>query len=246
MRLRRLTPSGIDHFSTYLMQLKAQPNLPPPAFLLTETDSSQELATDAEISDELFPTRLDAARYLDQLLSSSGLTQIERDAGLWSWLTLFYFDQICPVAENNARHPGELARYIPAINVSRRYYRHMLLGPFVIYRLHSDDPARLLALLSSPVHIGTSETYRLFIENPTLLACRAVVATATCLYFDKQRGRLRRGAGAKEAGGCRRLVKFLQQLDCTFDLPMLTEQRLQQLLPQEFQRFLSAQLELAR
>jgi hypothetical protein len=94
------------------------------------------------------------------------------------------------------------------------------------------------------VSVATSETYRLFIENPALISCRAAVAVATHLYYDPTRGRLRRGAGAKGNGGCRRLVMVLQQFDCTFDLPMLTKEGLLELLPQEFERFVPRQMEL--
>jgi hypothetical protein len=120
----------------------------------------------------------------------------------------------------------------------------MLIGPVMMYRANIDKPNRLLALLSNPMGVATSETYRLFIENPTLIACRAVVDVATWLYDDTARGKLKRGTGSKDVGGCRRLIEYLQQIDCTYDLPVITKQRLSAMLPDEFHRFFPKQLEL--
>lgn len=122
----------------------------------------------------------------------------------------------------------------------------MLLGPVVMYRAHADNPKRLLALLSNPMDVATSETYRLFIENPSLITCKAVIDVATLLYYDDERGKLKRGAGSKDAGGCRRLIDYLQQIDCTFDLPTLTKDRLAEMLPREFSRFVPRQFETHR
>ena len=244
MKLRRLTPDGIAQFLAYLTNLKAEPTLAPPMHLLTDEGASEPVQGSIEIENRDFATRLQAAKYLDQVLTPAKLPQVEWDGGLWAWLGLLYFDQLCPPGKGGERVPGEHARYVPQIDVSRRYYRHMLLGPLVMLRAHSDNPDRLLALLSNPVDVATAETYRLFIENPALISCPAVVDTATWLYFDYQRERVKRGAGSKDAGGCRRLIQFLQQLDCTFDLPVLTKDRLCGLLPEEFKPFFPKQLQL--
>lgn len=245
MQLRRLTTRGIEQFGAYLDQLKADSQLPPPDWLLTDDAPSEPVGVGTEVAPRQFATRLEAGAYLDQLLTGAGVEQAERDAGLWSWLTLFYFDQVCPVGKGGKRDPGEQARYIPQVSVARRSYRHMLLGPWTMYRIHRDKPERLLALLSTAPHIATSETYRLFIENPSLIACAPVVDVATQLYFDFQKGKIKRGAGRKEAGGCRRLIEILQQLDCTYDLALVPQEKLLKLLPDEFRPFLPKHLPLA-
>jgi hypothetical protein len=237
MKLRRLTASGVDAFSGYLTQLAEDPKLDPPARLLTESGPSEPIDDQIDLEPKTFASRFDAAAYLFQKLSESALVTWERDTGLWSWMALFYFDQLCPKDATGSRSIKEHARYIPEVDVSRRYYRHMLLGPVSMYRAHSDHPQRLLALLSSPMHVATAETYRLFIENPSLIACKAIVEVASDLYYDSKLGKIRRGAGSKDIGGCRRLIDFLQQIDCTFDLPALTKERLAGMLPSEFRKF---------
>ncbi|MGB7157703.1 MAG: hypothetical protein WBD40_06530 [Tepidisphaeraceae bacterium] len=132
MKLRRLTPDGIAQFTAYLANLKAEPTLPPPRHLLEEDGASEAVQGDVEVQDKPFATRLEAAKHLDQLLAPADLPQVERDAGLWAWLALYFFDQLCPPGKGGMRKPGELARYVPQIDSSRRYYRHMLLGPLTM------------------------------------------------------------------------------------------------------------------
>ncbi len=243
MNLRRLSADGITQFGQYLAQLKTEPTQPPPMWLLDHPTASEPVA-DVEVAPTIFANRLAAAKYLDSLITAAGLTGVERDVGLWAWLSLFFFEQVCPLEGSRGRDPGALARFIPEIAESRRYYRHLLLGPFMMYSAHRDNPERLQAHLCDKITIGTSETYRLFIENPALIACNAAVETATLLYYDPDRGRVRRGTGTKGGGGCRRLIQVLQQFDCTFDLPMLSRDRLLDMLPQEFSRFVPQQMRL--
>jgi hypothetical protein len=237
MRLHRFNDEGVARFARYLVDLAADPALAIPIDLLTDPACTAEVPPGPEIEDRPFATRMDAARYLDSVLSAVTGRDVQRDAGLWAWLTLFYFDQLCPPDRHNRREPGRLAKWIPELAASRRYYRHMLLGPYLIYRAHRDDPERARVLLADPVTVSTAEVYRLLVENPSLVTCNAVVEAATLLYYDPGRGRIRRGAGSKSAGGARRLLQVLQHFDCTYDLAMVPTRRLLELLPNEFSRF---------
>jgi hypothetical protein len=64
---------------------------------------------------------------------------------------------------------------------------------------------------------------------------------ANDLYFDVDKKKLKTGSGNKEKGGCRRLIEFLQQLDCTYDLATLSSEKLLLLLPDEFHPFITRQ-----
>lgn len=246
MTLRRFTESGIEQFRQYLTQLRTEPSLEPPMWLLGDDVATKPLSESVEVPTTLLGNRLTAAKMVDELLRTANLSGVERDIGLWAWLALNFFEQLCPVDGRGKRDPGALSKFIPEVEETRRYYRHLLLGPYMLYVAHRDNPDRLRALLCDKPTIGTSETYRLFIENPTLISCNAAVEMATILYYDPDRGRIRRGAGAKGSGGCRRLVQVLQQFDCTYDLPMLTCERLLEMLPTEFKKFIPQQMELIK
>lgn len=237
MHLSRLTERGIDSFREFLQLLKdgATPDFP--AHLLTDERFSETITPLTECADETFGDRMQLAAYLDRLLSPMPLPNIYRDTGLWSWLALRFFDQLCPAKPSGARDPGSIGRWIPQVDESRRYYRHILLGPYMCFEAHRDNPERAAALFCNPVHRATPEVFRLFIENPDLVRSKTAVSAATQLYYNPRTRRTKPRTGRKESGGCRRLIQVLRQFDCTYDLESLTPATLCSMLPKEFDEF---------
>lgn len=237
MELRRLNEEGIRRMEAFLDSLTTQTTEPYPESLLTDPATSDALEVQIEVERRSFPRRFELAQYLYQRLSGSGLREPERDAGLWAWLALFWFDQLSPAEPDGCRSPGERARWIPRIDSARRYYRHLLLGVYAVYLPYADTPDLVEALLCDALPTATSEKFRLFAENQRLLNCPAALRISRLLYYDGERRRLRRGAGRKDQGGLRRLVAFLDQLDRTYDLQLLSPHDLLDLLPTEFDEF---------
>lgn len=59
-----------------------------------------------------FETRLDMAHCLDEDLGEIEADNLDIDVALWSWLSLFYFDQFCPPGFMGKRKPGRDYRHI--------------------------------------------------------------------------------------------------------------------------------------
>ena len=234
MNLRKLTESGIKEFAAYLTNLKVEPTLDAPSHLLSEPAASEALDEQVQIERVSFETRFHVASYLYERLS--GLPQVEREAGLWAWLALFYFDELCPPGNGGVRKPGEQARYIPAIENFQRYYRHLLLGPFLIYQAHADDPQRVKGVLLTAPH-APGDIVEQLASRQELITNRAVMGTVTQLYVDPSTGRLKRGSGGKGGGSPRRLADILNQFDVTYDLYSMAPDQLSTMLPKEFDRF---------
>jgi len=237
MKLRRLNLAGVEAFRRYLETLTLDPKLQPPTQILTDEESSEPLSTDVEIEAIQFANRFEAAKYLDQRLSGLNVPNLERDKGIWSWLSLFYFDQLCAKGRNGVPKPGELARWIPATDDFRKYYRHLLAGPYRVFRAHREVPERAMSLLdgllSKPGEIAEQvASSQEFVTNP------AIVGLATQLYLNKDLSR-KRGSGGKGPGSPRRLAAFLNQLVLTYDLYSLTLENVTDMLPKEFSRFVS-------
>lgn len=240
-RIRRLNDLGIDRMREFLDSLSSDTpqQIEEARHLLTDAATSEAIPNSVDVDSEaVFSRRFDLAEYLVQRVPKLGLPDPARDAGLWAWLALHWFSQLCPVDSDGSRRPGEHARWLPELSNSRRYYRHYVLGPFLVYQAHSDDPHRALVLLSEPVTVSTSELYRGFVEGP-MLTCRSAVEAAKALYFDDEKTRLRRGAGAKGPGGSRRLLEVLLQFDRTFDIHSLSASDVLGMLPGEFDGFRS-------
>ena len=147
MKLRRFNSDGITAFRDYRARLVIEPILPPPVQLL-EDAAYTEVVADTEVPSRAFATRLEAGRFFEGLLDAANILSPERDQGLWAWLTLFYFDEVCPPDANGRRDPKtDEARLIPSLDNYQRFYRHLLLGPFLIVRAHRDQPDRAIGML---------------------------------------------------------------------------------------------------
>src|ERR1043165_5170393 len=223
--LKRLNEEGIQKFHAYL---SAGAQADPPRALLDDSAASELLTPRMEIELRTFANRLDAGRYLVELLTRTDRTQGDQDAGLWSWLSLFDFDQVCPL-QRGKRHPGEIARHIPSSDFPK-YYRHLLLGPYRICLLHG-EPARLILHnpLSSP-----GDLYEQIASRQKGITNVALMRAIDRLYFDPARngGEPKRGATtAKRRGNLRRLIEYYDQIDLTYDLYAMSAEQILSLLP---------------
>ena len=91
--IRKLTGSGIASFSEYLKRLANGETLDPPLHLLDGQESSEALICTAEVEFVKLETKQAAAKYLATQLSTLDTSEVDNDIGLWSWLSLFYFEQ---------------------------------------------------------------------------------------------------------------------------------------------------------
>ncbi|HSP14399.1 MAG TPA: hypothetical protein VLV78_06585 [Thermoanaerobaculia bacterium] len=65
-----------------------------------------------ELEERLFQNRLELAEFLRERLQGFERVALMRNVGVWSWLALFYFDQIAPRDGEGLRRIYEQARYI--------------------------------------------------------------------------------------------------------------------------------------
>jgi hypothetical protein len=236
MKLRRLTEAGIQAFGSFLDVLESEPTRLIPEELLTDSVKSVPISDEVEIEKRTFGSRLEAAKYLDEQFSVAGLADVERDVGLWSWLALFYFDELCPADTSGGRRPGERARYIPEAANFQRYYRHLLAGPYRIFRAHRRAPEKALAVLCQPLN-RPGDLVEQLASRQELVTNRAIMEVATVLYVDPATGKPKRGSQTKSVGAVRRLADVLSQFDVTWDLYSTQLGELLGILPAEFNRF---------
>ena len=234
--LRRLNAAGVARFEQYHATLYGGGAAEPPSDALTSLEYSEPLDVEIEVEDRDFSSRLEWARYIDEKLEGKGLKNVERDVGLWTWLALFYVKPLLPSKKNGRKSLGEAAMWVPQIRDYRKYYRHLLAGPYRIYRAHRANPDNALILLGGPFG-SHGEVVEQFASRLEIVTNRGLIESLTTLYWDPQGKKLRRGAGGKDAGSARRLADVLLQFDLTWDLYALTSQSLLGLLPKEFDRY---------
>lgn len=230
MNLRRLNALGVARLAELLDSFIGE-TLPPQLLaMLTDPEVAEEVSPSIRIEQRIFGSRYAAAEYLHSLFKDSGLTDIERDRGLWAWLSLFYFNELCPPDARGRRNPGRRERWI-LVPTSRKFYLHQLAGPYQVYRAHEKNPGIIIGLLCGPLNV-IPRVYEEVAESPTLIASPAVVEIVTRLYYNPETGSVRRNRSGK--GGPRRLVQLLAQFDVTWDITSLSSDELWRLLPDEF------------
>ncbi len=237
MIARVFTDEGVESFRALLGEFRGAMVGTVPSELIQSPELTVELAFRIELP-TLSPqtTRYLWGQAIDGLLGFQKPPQHQRK-GFWTWLSAYYFDAICPAGKDGKRHIGEESRYIPELSNYRRYYRHLLLGPWYVARAHRSDPVPTKVVLAGPLS-APGELPAQLMSRQDLITSAAVLRAAYVMYFDDKAGRLRRGSGGSGAGSPRRLADVLGQLALTYDLHAIDYGGLLALLPKEFERFL--------
>ncbi len=236
MYLRRMSENGINEFEQYLNTLTTDSPGQFPDYLITDRAYSRPVIPEVEISNRDFASRYELAEYLFEKLK--GILDVEIDKPLWTWLAAFYFRRLCREDDTGRRRPGTRARWIPEIKDFRKYYRHLLAGPYRIYKTFRDAPETALALLCTPVD-RPGDIVEQLSSRQELVTNLSVMQIATRLYVDPDTRLPKRGASGKGPGSARRLADVLNQFDLTYDLYSMTPDQILDLLPEEFDVFMS-------
>src|SRR5688500_10758753 len=88
--LRRLNAKGIKAFADHLRSIRAGMEFQANPALLYVDEFSSAVVPRIEIAARRFANKLDAAVYLANVLQPIETPALTADAGLWSWLALFY------------------------------------------------------------------------------------------------------------------------------------------------------------
>lgn len=228
--VRRLTAAGVHKFSAYLQSCREGSKEEPPFYLLTDPLTSEACAISAPVAPKTFTDRFEFGQWLLEALSPFDPTALSREAGVWSWLGLYFFDQTCPVRADGTRAPGEDARHIlPATYNYRKYYRHLAREAWLAVRMHG--------LAIRPLFLGRLDKRGDVLEQLSsrleLFGNPGIMAAAVKLYVDGS-GKQTKLAAGKGGGSPRRLATLARQLTLTYDLRRTSPDQLIGLLPQEF------------
>ena len=235
-KVRRLNARGIEQFHDFLQQIRDGAEFHANPAILYADDTTTRLPHTVEVEPRPFANKFAAAEYLGRAFADAPVSA--EDAGLWSWLALFYFDQLSPLDADGRRRPREDYHYIP-IDDGWMKDRHLLASPYLLYRLHGVN-ARLL--LHPPVHQHGRFIYDLGFRRD-LITNKGLIEAIDLLYWDVKRAKPKRGATtATRPGNLRRLITVIQQLDFNYDLYGMRAEEILGLLPTEFDAWKPAPL----
>ena len=242
--LRRLTDEGIDRFRSYLDRIGDGAKEQPPLVLLTDPVFSEPVAGGVALPrnppEDVLRDRFTFGSWLKDLLAPLQQNTLPRDYRLWNWLSLRFFDQLCPAAGDGIRRLRRDEAYILDAAFSHtKYYRHLVRMAWMAVSLHGEYGKVLLKPRSvdGPPLAGSGEIVEQLASRQSLFGNTTLIEGAYRLYFSEDEQRPRRGAGGSSAGSPRRLATIVQQLDLTYDLRECTPDQFISLLPKEFNRW---------
>lgn len=219
--VRCLNDAGVQEFAGYLARLRSDATAPPPFALLEDPRFTRPTALGAaHVEHRDFANRREFADYVDARFRMAGIVGTADEPGLWEWLSLFYFDAVCPPDAAGRRQPGAANRHLVNSAFARRRHRHLLRGPYMLHRRYRGGPnGELDLLLAYPLHVhGVAATH--LVERPRLLDSPGVLAAANRLYFDTATAGPKPGY-ADDSSGLRSFCRFLNNLPAAFDLAHL-------------------------
>jgi hypothetical protein len=201
---------------------------------LEDDTLTQAVKAAITVAPQSFGTRRAAAVYLCDTLAPLPEEKVAMNGGLWTWLTLFFFDEVCP-ASDGWRYVKNDYHYIFEPKSARHSYRHLL---FIAWRALKLAPEHNRLFLNGSVatldHVTKEVMQRLYL---TRIPC--IFEVLDRLYWDNHRGRARPGITdpktVKPGDLVHRFPVRMRQLEMTYDLFSLTADQLIGLLGDEFQ-----------
>lgn len=234
--LRRLTAAGIAEAQAFLARLRERPDgdRTPPDELLFGDRCSRPFEAGAGIAVEprAFRTRREAGAYLSPLLDPVR-HRITDDAGVWSWLGMYYFADTVRVKDGHVQlHTAEASLFLGERAAQRRY-RHYL---WMAWRIYEQYGERAAFLLDQPL-TARGDLLEAIGGYARIFNSAGIVPLALRLYT--RENKLKRGFSAKQGhpGNIRRLPAVLEQLALTYDVYGMRPEALLRVLPDDFRHW---------
>lgn len=240
---RELTAKGIARARRFLDAVRAKPsgNLTPPQALLASNEFSRPFRDAPTVARRSFATRREVGEYLSPRLAPIK-RQVADRASFWSWLGIFYFEDVVSVANGSARLSRSDETFVIDARdpqSARNRHRHYLRSAWQLYETHGEDAAFLLDQV--PAREG-GITNRV-LGSQRIFNSAGLVPLILCLYTD--RARQKRGF-MDRPGGLRHLLRVLDQLERTYDVHHMSPEALMRILPPEFESWTKPDPKLAR
>lgn len=235
MRLRKLNDLGILQFREYIDSLRAGNKTAFPAQLLEDEQASKGVKISVEIEQKDFLNRYELGEYLCAQFADTDMQPYLGDCGFWSWIALFYFQQLCP-NQDGILWPAHAYNYILSESFRERP-RHSI---YITWQLVNRYGPEARFLLSGELW-KRGEAIDQMMMRANVLSFDGVIRLASELYTDPSSGGFKRGTTSRKKGGSvYRYMKWLKQIENTYDLHLISVDGLKSILPKEFGGFLGS------
>ena len=233
MKLRYFEKEGIETFRRFLRECKKDPFLTPPWNVLEDPKLTKLSDKDIDVEKRTFATKQELGEYLHTTLKPLEMHDLERSRGLWTWLTLFYFDSVAPQDAEGKRKIQEEKRYIFDFSSYRDRGNHLAQQAWRIIEI-APQCNRIMSY--TPPHVISDACW--FIMSSTFITrIRYIFEVIDRLYWDESKGEPKAGMikSRNRPGSLRyRFFPRIPQLEKNYDLTEIDADTLIMLLGKEF------------
>ena len=234
--LRRFNTEGIAEFVRRIEMLRAGGAAEIDEAFVTDAKLTEPVVPEVPIERPAFKTKRDAGAYLSERTRAARAVHGDDDRGLWTWLSAWHWDAVCPTREDGSRKVLAPYSYIFGHLFAKRKTQHLLA---VAVRLF-DAATNSRLLLDTPVNSLTSLVEQVS-TRLSMTRIRGFFDLLDLLYFDPRTGKAKPGvvdARTVRPGDLRhRLTARIRQLEVTYDLTNLHAEQLLNLLGDEFRQW---------
>ncbi|MGB8854340.1 MAG: hypothetical protein WCC69_12320 [Pirellulales bacterium] len=240
--LRRFNDAGIAEFGRRMELLRDGGIAVIDDGFVTDGKLTEPIVPEVQLDRPAFKTKRDAGAYLSEKTRVARVVLGDDDRGLWTWLSAWHWDAICPVRETGRRKI--LAPYHYSYGHGNVHDKRKHLIATAVRVFECEPNCSILG--QSPVY-SLSKSVEVFVARLGLMRIRGLPALLDLLYWDRNQRRPKSGitdVGAPRPGDLyHRLPARIRQLEVTHDLTNLTAEQLLNLLGDEFRQWAVAPAE---
>ncbi|MBP7510203.1 MAG: hypothetical protein KA807_20500 [Prolixibacteraceae bacterium] len=236
MRLHTFTNEGLAEFSQNLLLVKTGAATDLDKDNLFSAINIRKYRIDIDLPEfDPLTSKNEFIVTLTRILEPIELRKELYNSYLWSWLSAYYFDLVCPF-EVDRRNPKAEERHILSSENWRRYYRHLIAAPV---RLYTELGDLAVGYLDGKIDVH-GEYFEQLASAQDIATSPGIIEAANILFWDFNGNRFKHGSRGKDKPGTiRRFARdVIPQYQMTYDLNSMRGQEIVSLLPHEFDRWL--------
>lgn len=234
--LRRFNDAGIAEFVRRIETLRAGGAADIDDAFVADGKLTEPIVPEVPLERPAFKTKRDAGAYLSERTRPARAVHGDDDRGLWTWLSAWHWDVVCPIREGGQRKVLNPYQYVLGYGYTQNSKQHLLRAAIFIFEAWPTNKLLLDSPAWSLTRIVQDVTTRLFLAR-----LRGMGDLVDMLYRDPATGKQKPGAvdsHVVRAGNlANRLPARIRQLEVTHDLTNLTAEQLLNLLGDEFRQW---------
>jgi len=234
--LRRFNAVGVDEFVRRIETLRAGGQAEIDDAFVTDPSLAEPIVPEVQMERPAFKTKRDAGDYLSERTRAARAVFGDDDRGLWTWLSAWHWDAVCPVMGPKGRKVLAPYHYVFGHTFLQRRKQHLLAVAVTLYELCPSSRLLLETPVSRLTKVVECVSTRLFFQRIV-----GLLPLLDLMYYDNQKLSAKPGiidSRVTKAGDlANRLPARIRQLEVTHDLTNLSAEQLLNLLGDEFRQW---------